>query len=69
MLCWISNAYKCVWCACNPSVSRCSFHRCCLCLCVMEVISSFRSLRAGSQGFDPLTFLLCVIMHTMWLSM
>ena len=30
-----------------------------------EVISSFRSLRAGSQVFALLMFFLCVIMHTM----
>ena len=31
-----------------------------------EVISSFRSLRAGSQVFDLLMFFLCVILHTMY---
>ena len=30
-----------------------------------EVISSFRSLRAGSQVFAPLMLFLCVILHTM----
>ena len=30
-----------------------------------EVISSFKSLRAGSQVFTLLMFL-CVILHTMW---
>ena len=30
-----------------------------------EVISSFRSLRAGSQVFALLTLFLCVIFHTM----
>ena len=30
-----------------------------------EVISSFRSLRAGSQVFALLLLLLCVILHTM----
>ena len=32
-----------------------------------EVISSFRSLRAGSQVFALLMLFLCVILHTMWL--
>ena len=31
-----------------------------------EVISSFRSLRAGSQAFALLMLFLCVILHTMW---
>ena len=31
-----------------------------------EVISSFKSLRAGSQVFALLMLLLCVIVHTMW---
>ena len=30
-----------------------------------EVISSFRSLRAGSQVFSLLMLFLCVIVHTM----
>ena len=31
-----------------------------------KVISSFRSLRAGSQVFALLMLFLCVILHTMW---
>ena len=31
------------------------------------VISSFKSLRAGSQVFALLVLFLCVILHTMWL--
>ena len=31
-----------------------------------EVISLFRSLRAGSQVFALLVLFLCVILHTMW---
>ena len=31
-----------------------------------EVISSFRSLRAGSQVIALLMLFLCVILHTMW---
>ena len=32
-----------------------------------EVISSFRSLRAGSHAFALLMLFICVIVHTMWL--
>ena len=31
-----------------------------------EIISSFKSLRAGSQVFALLMLFLCVILHTMW---
>ena len=31
-----------------------------------EVISSFKSLGAGSQVFALLTLSICVILHTMW---
>ena len=31
-----------------------------------EVISSFKTLRAGSQVFALLMLFLCVIFHTMW---
>ena len=34
-------------------------------LCKLEVISSFRSLRTGSQVFALLMLFLCVILHTM----
>ena len=36
----------------------------CLCFCMSEVISSFRSLNAGSQVFALLMLFLCVILHT-----
>ena len=36
-----------------------------LCFSMLEVISSFRSLRAGSQVFALLMLFLCVILHTM----
>ena len=39
----------------------------CLCFCKLEVISSFKSLRAGSQVFALLMLFLYVILHTMWL--
>ena len=35
--------------------------------CVSEVISSFKSLRSGSQVFSLLMLFLCVILYTMWL--
>ena len=35
-----------------------------LCFCMSEVISSFRSLRTGSQVFALLMLFLCVILHT-----
>ena len=44
----------------------CSFHRFCLCFCMPEIISSFKSLSAGSQVFALLMLFLCVILHTMW---
>ena len=37
----------------------------CLCVCMSEVISSFRSLKAGSQVFALLMLFLCVILQTM----
>ena len=50
-----------------PVIPVCSFHRFCLCFCMSEVISSFKSLRAGSNVFALLMLFLCVILHTMWL--
>ena len=35
--------------------------------CMSEVISSFKSLRDGSQVFALFMLFLCVILHTMWL--
>ena len=35
------------------------------CLCLSEIISSFRSLRAGSQVFALFSFF-CVVLHMMW---
>ena len=57
--CWIDRVWSsklCACCACDPSVhlSKCSFHRFCLCFCMSDVISSFKSLRAGSQVFVSL---------------
>ena len=49
----------------RQGTSRCFFHL--FCLCMPEGISSFRSLRAGSQVFALLMLFLYVILHTMWL--
>ena len=43
----------------------CSFHMFCLCFCMSEIISSFRSLRSGSQVFALRMLFLCVILHTL----
>ena len=40
----------------------------CLCFCMLEVISLFKSLRAGPQVFALCMLFLCVILHTMWSS-
>ena len=55
-----------VLCLLSHCASKCSFHRFCLCFCMSEVISSFKSLRAVSQVFAPRMLFLCVILHTMW---
>ena len=36
------------------------------CFCMSQIISSFKSLRAGSHVFALLMLFLCVIFHTMW---
>ena len=46
--------------------SKCSFHKFCLCLCMSDVICSFRSLRTGSYVFALLMLFLDVLLHTMW---
>ena len=56
----------CVLCLRSQCASKCSFHRFCLCFCMSEVISSFKSMRAGSQVFALLMVCICVILHTMW---
>ena len=35
-------------------------------LCMSEVISSFKSLRAEAQVFALFMFFICLILHTMW---
>ena len=53
-------------CACDPNERlRAPFNMFCLCFCMPEVISSFRSLRAGSQVYAIFMLFLCVILHTM----
>ena len=54
----------CVLCLSSQCASKCSFHMFCLCFCMSEVISSFRSLRAGSRVFVLLVIFL-MILHTM----
>ena len=59
VLSWIDHVWsssECVCCACYPNVS---FH-------MLEVISSFKCLRAVSDVFALLMLFLCVIFHTMW---
>ena len=55
----------CILCLWSQCASRCSFHMFCLCFCMSEVISSFRSLRAGSHVFSLRMLFLCVVLHTM----
>ena len=53
-------------CACDPNEHLSALFICFVCVFWMsEVISSFRSLRAGSQVFALLMLFLCVILHTM----
>ena len=66
VLYWIYHVWssiKCVCCACGPS-ERLDAPSICF-VCVFEVISSFRSLRTGSQVFALLMLFLCAILHTM----
>ena len=55
---WYSK--ECVFCACGRSEHLDAPSICFVCFCMSEVISSFRSLKAGSQVFALLMlFLLC----------
>ena len=58
---WSSK--ECTCCVCDPSVHLSVPS---ICFFMSEVISSFKSLRAGSQVFALLMLSLCVILHTMW---
>ena len=55
----------CVLCLSSQCASTCSFHMFCLWFYMSEVISSFKSLRAGSQVFALFMLFRCVILHTM----
>ena len=67
VLCWIDRVWPSKECACCPyDPSMHLIHRFCLCVCMSEVISSFKSLRAGSHVFALLMLFLCVILHTIW---
>ena len=65
VLYWIGHVWSSIECVCCTSLFICSFHIFCMYLCMLEVISSFRSLRAGSHVFALLMLFLCVIVHTM----
>ena len=56
----------CVSCLGSHCASKCCFHRFYLCFCMSEVISSFKSLIAGSQVFALLMLFICVLLHPMW---
>ena len=58
---------ECACCVLDSSLHlRRSLHRFCLCICMSEVICSFKSFTAGSQLFALLMLFLCVILHTIW---
>ena len=63
----LDSFIECVCCACSLSERLDAPFMFCLCSCMLEVISSFRSLRAGSQVFALLMLFLCVILHTICL--
>ena len=65
---WIDHVWssiECVCCACGPSEHLDVPSICFMCLCMSEVIASFRNLRTGSQVFSLLMLFICVILHTM----
>ena len=64
VLYWIDHVWysiECVCCACSPSERLDAPSICFVCV----FVSSFRSLRAGSQVFARPMLFLCVILHTM----
>ena len=68
VLCWIDYVWsskECVCCACDPNERLSAPSICFVCVFVCRKLSSFRSLRAGSQVFSLLMLFLCVILHTM----
>ena len=60
---WSSK--ECVCCACDPNERLSAPSICLFVFFKSEVISSFRSLRAGSQVFALFMLFLCVTLHTM----
>ena len=71
VLCWIYrvlSSNECAYCACDPSVHLSippiGFV---YVFCMLEVISSFKIWRTGSQVSSLLMLFLCVIFHTMCL--
>ena len=59
MLCWLDRVWssiECACCACDPNVHLSVPSIGLFMFCMSEVISSFRSLRAGSQVFALLMF-------------
>ena len=73
VLCWIDRVWsstECACCACDPSVHLRVSSICFVCVfCMSEVISSFKSLGAGSQVFAFLMLCLWEILHAMWSGM
>ena len=68
VLCWIDRVWsskECVCCACDPSVHL-DVPSIAFCLCMSEVISSFKTIRVGSHVLALLMLFLCVILYTMW---
>ena len=69
VLCWIDHVWsskECACCTCDPNERLSVPSICFVCVfCMSEVISSFRSLRAGLHVFALLMLFLCVILHTM----
>ena len=68
MLYWIDHVWsskECVCCVCDPSEHIDSPSICLFVFCMSDIISSFRSFRAGSHVFALLMLFLCVILHTM----
>ena len=60
----VGSSKVCVCCACDPIMRLDAPSICFVC---RKFMSSFKSLRAGSQVFALLMLFLCVNLHTMWL--
>ena len=68
VICWIDRIWsskECACCSCDPSVHLSVHSIVVYMFCMSEVISLFKSLRAGSLMFARLMLFLCVILHTM----